>query len=72
MVVLQIFKAKLLSSTNESEPDPATLMELRSATDLTLLSLPRHCRREGDLVLPDATLFLSVRAPDPVLILAGI
>ncbi len=36
MVVLQVFQAQLLSSMNESEPNPATLRELRSATDLAL------------------------------------
>ncbi len=36
MAVLQVFQAKLLSSMDESEPDPATLRELRSATDLAL------------------------------------
>ncbi len=36
MVVLQVYQAKLLSAIDESEPDPATLRELRSATDLAL------------------------------------
>ncbi len=34
MAVLQVYQAKLLSAVDESEPDPATLRELRSATDL--------------------------------------
>ncbi len=36
MAVLQVYQAKLLSAVDESEPDPATLRELRSATDLAL------------------------------------
>ncbi len=36
MAVLQVYQAKLLSAIDESEPDPATLRELRSATDLAL------------------------------------
>ncbi len=36
MAVLQVYQAKLLSVIDESEPDPATLRELRSATDLAL------------------------------------
>ncbi len=36
MAVLQVYQAKLLSVVDESEPDPATLRELRSATDLAL------------------------------------
>ncbi len=36
MVVLQVYQAKLLSAIDKSEPDPATLRELRSATDLAL------------------------------------
>ncbi len=36
MAVLQVYQAKLLSSIDESESDPATLRELRSATDLAL------------------------------------
>ncbi len=36
MAVLQVYQAKLLSTVDESEPDPATLRELRSATDLAL------------------------------------
>ncbi len=36
MAVLQVYQAKLLSAVDESEPDPATLKELRSATDLAL------------------------------------
>ncbi len=36
MAVLQVFQAKLLASTDESGPDPATLGELRSTTDLAL------------------------------------
>ncbi len=36
MEVLQVYQAKLLSAIDESEPDPATLRELRSTTDLAL------------------------------------
>ncbi len=36
MAVLQVYQAKLLSAIDESEPDPATLRELRSTTDLAL------------------------------------
>ncbi len=36
MAVLRVYQAKLLSAVDESEPDPATLRELRSATDLAL------------------------------------
>ncbi len=36
MAVLQVYQAKLLSAIDESDPDPATLRELRSATDLAL------------------------------------
>ncbi len=36
MAVLQVYQAKLLSAVDESEPDPATLRELRSATVLAL------------------------------------
>ncbi len=36
MVVLQVYQAKLLSAIDKSEPDPATLRELGSATDLAL------------------------------------
>ncbi len=38
MAVLQVYQAKLFSAVDESEPepDPATLRELRSATDLAL------------------------------------
>ncbi len=36
MAVLQVYQAKLHSAVDESEPDPATLRELRSATDLAL------------------------------------
>ncbi len=36
MAVLQVYQAKLLSAIDESEPDPVTLRELRSATDLAL------------------------------------
>ncbi len=36
MAVLQVYQTKLLSAIDESEPDPATLRELRSATDLAL------------------------------------
>ncbi len=36
MAVLQVYQAKLLSAIDESEPDSATLRELRSATDLAL------------------------------------
>ncbi len=36
MAVLQVYQAKLLSAIDESEPDPATLRELRNATDLAL------------------------------------
>ncbi len=36
MAVLQVYQAKLLSAVDESELDPATLRELRSATDLAL------------------------------------
>ncbi len=36
MTVLQVYQAKLLSAMDKSEPDPATLMELRSAIDLLL------------------------------------
>ncbi len=36
MAVLNVYQAKLLSAIDESEPDPATLRELRSATDLAL------------------------------------
>ncbi len=36
MAGLQVYQAKLLSAIDESEPDPATLRELRSATDLAL------------------------------------
>ncbi len=36
MAVLQVYQAKLLSAIDESEPDPATVRELRSATDLAL------------------------------------
>ncbi len=48
MAVLQIFQAKLLYSMDGSEPDPATLRELRSATDLALCAtktskLPLPC-----------------------------
>ncbi len=38
--VLQVYQAKLLFATDESEPDPATLRELRSATDLALRARP--------------------------------
>ncbi len=34
--VLQVYQAKLLSAVDESEPDPATFRELRSATGLAL------------------------------------
>ncbi len=40
MMVLQVYQAKLLFATDESEPDPATLRELRSATDLALRARP--------------------------------
>ncbi len=40
MAVLQVYQAKLLFATDESEPDPATLRELRSATDLALRARP--------------------------------
>ncbi len=36
MAVLQVYQAKLLSSIDKSESDPASLRELRSATDLAL------------------------------------
>ncbi len=36
MAVLQVYQAKLLSAMDESEPDHATLRELRSATNLVL------------------------------------
>ncbi len=36
MAVLQVYQAKLLSAVDESEPDPVTLRELRSGTDLAL------------------------------------
>ncbi len=40
MAVLQVYQAKLLFATDESEPEPATLRELRSATDLALRARP--------------------------------
>ncbi len=40
MAVLQVYQAKLLFATDESEPDPVTLRELRSATDLALRARP--------------------------------
>ncbi|KAL0163783.1 hypothetical protein M9458_039536, partial [Cirrhinus mrigala] len=36
MAILQVFQAKLLAQSDKSALDPATLMELRSATDLAL------------------------------------
>ncbi|KAL0165985.1 hypothetical protein M9458_037829, partial [Cirrhinus mrigala] len=36
MAILQVFQAKLLAQSDRSALDPATLMELRSATDLAL------------------------------------
>ncbi len=40
IAVLQVYQAKLLFATDESEPDPATLRELRSVTDLALRARP--------------------------------
>ncbi len=51
MAVLQVYQAKLLSAVDESDPDPATFRELRSATDLALratkTTVPSHRKVYG-------------------------
>ncbi len=64
MVVLQVYQAKLLSAVDESEPDPATLRELRSATDLTLRATKTTAQAIGrsmaSLVVLERHLWLTV------------
>ncbi len=64
MAVLQVYQAKLLSAVDESEPDPATLRELRSATDLALratkTTAPAIGRSMASLVVLERHLWLTL------------
>ncbi len=64
MVVLQVYQAKLLSAIDESEPDPATLRDLRSATDLGLRATKTTAQAIGrsmaSLVVLECHLWLTL------------
>ncbi len=64
MAVLQVYQAKLLSAVDESEPDPATLRELRSATDLALRATKTTAQAIGrsmaSLVVLERDLWLTL------------
>ncbi len=64
MAVLQVYQAKLLSAIDESEPDPATLRELRSATDLALRATKTTAQAIGrsmtSLVVLESHLWLTL------------
>ncbi len=64
MAVLQVFQAKLLTSTDESGPDPATLRELRSVTDLALCATKATAQAIGrsmaSLVVVERHLWLTL------------
>ncbi|KAL0192323.1 hypothetical protein M9458_010619, partial [Cirrhinus mrigala] len=64
MAVLQVFQAKLLAGTDKSALDFATLMELRSATDLALRATKATAQAIGrsmaNLVLLERHLWLTL------------
>ncbi len=47
MAILQVYQAKLHSAMDESEPDPVTLRELTSATDLALCATKTTAQAMG-------------------------
>ncbi|KAL0183526.1 hypothetical protein M9458_019222, partial [Cirrhinus mrigala] len=62
MAILQVFQAKLLAEADKSALDPATLMELRSTTDLALHATKAQAigRSLASLVVLDKVTFLDV------------
>ncbi len=60
MAVLQVYQAKLLSAIDESEPDPATLRELRSATDLALRATKTTAQAIGRSIVLERHLWLTL------------
>ncbi|KAI2656961.1 Transposon Ty3-G Gag-Pol polyprotein [Labeo rohita] len=64
MAILQVFQAKLLAQSDKSALDPATLTELRSATDLALRATKATAQAIGrsmaSLVVPERHLWLTL------------
>ncbi len=64
MAALQVFQAKLLSSMDESDPDPATLRKLKSATDQALCTTKTTAQAIGrsmaSLVVLERHLWLTL------------
>ncbi len=59
MAVLQVYQAKLLSAVDESEPDPATLRELRSTTDLALRATKTTAQAMRAAIAPERALAIQ-------------